>query len=63
MANEIEGDKYCLGNGERACDGCGQENNWQLLNEMPNAWRLEKQKQMTRIDDIACILNGRPWRL
>ena len=28
---------YCLGNGELKCDGCGQEKNWQTLNQMPDA--------------------------
>lgn len=57
----IAGDKYCLGNGALKCDGCGQEKNWQRLNEIPDAWRENKQTEMTRIDDTECILRGRPW--
>lgn len=60
--SEIVGNKFCLGNGEPRCDGCGQEKNWQRLNEMPDQWRKNKQAEMTRIDDQECILRGRPWR-
>lgn len=60
--SEIVGNKFCLGNGECKCDGCGQEKNWQLLNEMSDPWRKNKQAEMTRIDDAECILRGRPWR-
>lgn len=59
--SDVTGDMYCLGNGERKCDGCGQEKNWQILNQMPGAWRMKKQKEMTRVDDTECILRGRPW--
>ena len=52
---------YCLGNGALKCDGCGQEKNWQTLNQMPDARRLAMQKVATRINDTFCILAGRPF--
>lgn len=52
---------FCLGNGALKCDGCGQEKNWQTLNQLPDALRLAIQKTAKRIDDTACILQGRPW--
>lgn len=52
---------YCLGNGERKCDGCQQEKNWQILNQLPDALRLSIQRQATRINDTDCILRGRPY--
>ena len=52
---------YCLGNGELKCDGCGQEKNWQTLNQMPDTLRKSLQAQAQRIDDTDCILSGRPW--
>ena len=52
---------FCLGNGSLKCDGCGQEKNWKTLNQLPNALRLVMQKTARRIDDTACILQGRPW--
>jgi hypothetical protein len=52
---------YCLGTGELRCDGCRKEKNWQTLNEMPNEWRMNAQKEMTRIDSADCILSGRPF--
>jgi hypothetical protein len=52
---------FCLGNGEPKCDGCGQERNWQALNQLPDAMRLAIQKQAQRIDDTDCILAGRPF--
>lgn len=52
---------YCLGNGEPGCDGCGQEKNWQTLNQLPDALRKVLQAQMVRIDDTGCILRGRPF--
>ena len=52
---------FCLGNGALECDGCGQEKNWQTLNQLPDAFRLAMKKTATRIDDTACILQGRPW--
>lgn len=55
---------YCLGNGASLkCDGCGQEKNWQTLNELPDELRKAMQAKMQRVDDTACILNGRPWYL
>ena len=54
---------YCLGNGALKCDGCGQEKNWQTLNEMPDTLRKAMQADMQRIDDTDCILTGRPWYL
>ena len=33
---------YCLGNGALKCDGCGQEKNWQTLNQMPDT--LQRQR-------------------
>jgi len=52
---------FCLGNGALKCDGCGQEKNLQTLNQLPDALRLAIQKTAKRIDDTACILQGRPW--
>lgn len=52
---------FCLGNGALKCDGCGQEKNWQTLNQMPDALRKSMQSQAQRIDDTECILRGRPW--
>lgn len=54
-------ESYCLGNGALGCDGCGQEKNWQLLNQLPDALRKNMQAQMKRIDDTQCILRGRPF--
>ena len=54
---------YCLGNGELKCDGCGQEENWQTLNQMPDALRKAMQAQAQRIDDTECILSGTRWRV
>lgn len=54
---------YCLGNGALRCDGCGQEKNWQTLNQMPDALRKSMQAQAQRIDDAECILRGRPWNV
>lgn len=42
-------------------DGCGQEKNWQTLNQMPDTLRKPLQAQAQRIDDTDCILSGRPW--
>lgn len=52
---------YCLGNGALKCDGCGQEKNWQTLDQMPDTLRKHLQAQAQRIDDTDCILSGRPW--
>lgn len=52
---------YCLGNGALKCGGCGQEKNWQTLNQMPDALRKSMQAQAVRISDDDCILSGRPW--
>lgn len=52
---------YCLGNGALRCDGCGQEKNWQTLNQLPDALRLAMQKTAKRINDTDCILSGRPF--
>lgn len=52
---------FCLGNGERGCDGCGQEKNWQALNKLPDEYRKRAQETFTRVDDTECILRGRPW--
>lgn len=52
---------YCLGNGALKCSGCGQEKNWQTLNQMPDALRKAMQAQAQRIRDDECILRGRPW--
>ena len=52
---------FCLGNGALKCDGCGQEKNWQTLNQLPDALRLAMQKNAKRIDDTDCILQGRPY--
>ncbi len=52
---------YCLGNGELKCNGCQQEKNWQTLNQLPDILRKSLQGHATRIDDINCILLGRPW--
>lgn len=52
---------FCLGNGALKCDGCGQEKNWQTLNQLPDALRLAMQKNANRINDTACILRGRSW--
>jgi hypothetical protein len=52
---------FCLGNGERGCDGCGQEKNWQELNKLPDEYRKRAQEEFTRVDDTDCILRGRPF--
>ena len=52
---------YCLGSGELKCRGCKQEENWQTLNQMPDALRKALQAQARRISDLDCILSGRPW--
>lgn len=52
---------YCLGTGELKCIGCGQERNWQTLNQLPDTLRKALQAQAQRIDDAECILSSRPW--
>lgn len=52
---------FCLGNGEVKCNGCMQEKNWQMLNQMPDALRKALQAQAKRIDDTECILSGRAY--
>jgi len=52
---------YCLGTGEKKCEGCKQEKNWKILNQMPNTLRKAIQQNAQRIDDERCILSGRPW--
>jgi len=54
---------YCLGNGERGCDGCAAEKNWQSINELPNEYRirLQSNQNFVRVDDTECILRGRPY--
>lgn len=52
---------FCLGNGERGCDGCKREKDWQILNQLPDALRKAMQATAERIDDTECILRGRPW--
>ena len=52
---------FCLGNGALMCDGCPQEKNWKMLNQLPDPLRLELQAKAQRIVDDACILSGRPW--
>lgn len=65
MSQEHTADKcktyFCLGNGERGCDGCGIERNWQELNKLPDEFRKRLQAEMQRVDDTECILRGRPW--
>lgn len=51
---------FRLGNGERGCDKCQREANWQTLNQMPDALRKAIQSEWQRIDDTECILSGRP---
>lgn len=51
---------FCIGNGERGCDGCQREKDWQTLNQLPDPLRLAIQGQAKRIDDTVCILAGRP---
>ena len=51
---------FCLGNGDRGCDGCQREKDWQTLNQLPDPLRLAIQGQAKRIDDMVCILAGRP---
>jgi len=52
---------FCLGNSALKCDGCGQEKNWQTLNQLPDALRLAIQKTAKHINDTDCILSGRPF--
>lgn len=52
---------FCPGNGAAKCDGCRQEKNWQTLNQLPDVLRIKLQAQAQRINDDACILQGRPW--
>ena len=54
---------YCLGNGERGCNGCETEKNWQSINELPNEYRIRIQNDhnFIRVDDTECILQGRPY--
>ena len=40
---------FCLGNGALKCDGCRQEQNWQMLNQMPDALRKSIQAQAHRL--------------
>jgi len=51
---------FCLGNGELGCDGCQREKDWKTLNQLPDPLRLAIQGQAKRIDDMVCILAGRP---
>ena len=51
---------FCLGNGDRGCDGCQRKKDWQTLNQLPDSLRLAIQGQAKCIDDTVCILAGRP---
>ena len=53
---------YCLGNGASECDGCKQEENWKLINQL-DTWLFDAmRKEAKRIDDTECILSGRKWK-
>lgn len=52
---------YCLGNGALGCDGCGTEENWWAIDDLPDEFRKRALKEFVRVDDTVCILKGRPW--
>ncbi len=56
----INGKTYCLEYGySETCNKCQHSKNWKSLNEMPFVWMKKQQKEMTRIDETECGLNGR----
>ncbi len=52
---------YCLGVGCMSkCKTCLHDQNWQTLNQMPDAMRKTMQAEMERMDDSFCqITSGR----
>lgn len=57
--SDIVGNTFCLGVGcMTKCESCQHEKNWQALNDMPDAWRLNKQSQMARINNTACQITS-----
>lgn len=49
---------YCLGYSHKKCDTCQHEENWQSLNQMPNALRLKLQAGMVSISADKCRLTN-----
>lgn len=50
---------YCLGVGcMTKCDTCQHAKNWRILNQMPNALRLARQRQMKRMSENQCQLTS-----
>ena len=60
LATEERITLFCLGNGDRGCDGCQRKKDWQTLNQLPDSLRLAIHGQAKCIDDTVCILAGRP---
>lgn len=57
-----EKEYYCLGYGSNnKCDNCQREKTWLDLNKLPNQERLDKQKNMIRVEEDLCVLNGRKY--
>jgi len=50
--------RYCLGYAHPKCDTCQHEENWQVLNQMPDALRRQMQIKMERVSDDKCRLTG-----
>lgn len=51
-------ESYCLGYTHSKCGACQHEENWQTLNQMPDALRLPLQQSMERINEDKCRLTG-----
>ena len=49
---------FCLGYSHKKCDTCQHEENWQTLNQMPNALRLSMQADMVSISTDKCRLTN-----
>lgn len=50
---------FCLGVGcMTKCDTCQHSKNWLILNQMPNALRLARQRQMKRMPESQCQLTS-----
>lgn len=47
---------YCLGSHPEKCKTCQHLENWETLNQMPNALRLSMQAGMKSISINACCL-------
>lgn len=47
---------FCLGYNHDKCDSCQHAENWDTLNQMPDALRRSIQAEMVRINSDKCRL-------